>query len=231
MVVNPNTTASMTAAVVAGARAVAGPGTEVVGATPSRGVASVESHVDELWGAVGVLEAVLNGERTGVDGYVIACFGDTGLLGAREAATGPVVGMTEAALYTAAMIAHRFSIITMPLRTMEQAERVVRAVGLGHRCTVRAVDEPVAGVHRGSTHLLELFTSEGRETMQRDAAEAVILGCAGLNDLVDPLQEALGVPVVDGVLAAVTMVEGLLAQGLSTSRTSTFAPPERLGPT
>ena len=139
MVVNPNTTASMTAAVVAGARAVAGPGTEVVGATPSRGVASVESHVDELWGAVGVLEAVLNGERTGVDGYVIACFGDTGLLGAREAATGPVVGMTEAALYTAAMIAHRFSIITMPLRTMEQAERVVRAVGLGHRCTVRAV--------------------------------------------------------------------------------------------
>jgi hypothetical protein len=54
-----------------------------------------------------------------------------------------------------------------------------------------------------------------------DDAEAIVLGCAGLTELAAPLADALGVPVVDGVLAAVTMAEGLLAQGLTTSRAST----------
>jgi allantoin racemase len=230
MVVNPNTTASMTEAVVAAARRVASEGTQIVGGTPARGVASIESHVDEAWGALGVLEQVLLGEREGIDAYVVACFGDTGVPAAREVAGGPVVGMTEAALFTAAAIAHRFTIVTMPRRTMEQSDRVVRAIGLEHRCTVRAVEVPVAGVAHGSAHLLEVFAAEGRRALAEDAAEALILGCAGLTDLLVPLQDELGVPVIDGVLAAVTMAEGLLAQGLTTSRASTFAAPERLGP-
>ena len=230
MVVNPNTTASMTDAVVVAARGVASPGTEIVGGTPARGVASIESHVDEAWGALGVLEQVLAGEREGVDAYVIACFGDTGVPAAREVASGPVVGMTEAALMAAALIAHRFAIVTMPRRTIEQSERVVRALGLGHRCAVRAVDVPVSDLEDGSRHLRDLFAAESRRAIDEDGAEAIILGCAGLTDLLVPLRDALGVPVIDGVPAAVTMAEGLLAQGLSTSRASTFAAPERLGP-
>ena len=231
MIVNPNTTVAMTDAVVAAARGVAAPGTELVGATPSRGVDSVESHVDEVWGALGVLERVLAGEAAGdVDAYVIACFGDTGVPAAREVARGPVVGMTEAALATASLLAHRFAIVTMPRRTIEQSDRVVLAMGLGHRCVVRAVDVPVADVGHGSAHLADVFLAEARDAMARDGAEAIVLGCAGLTELAAPLAEALGVPVVDGVLAAVTMAEGLLAQGLTTSRASTFAAPERLGP-
>jgi allantoin racemase len=230
MVVNPNTTASMTDAVVVAARGVASADTEIVGGTPTRGVASVESHVDEAWGALGVLEQVLAGEREGVDAYVIACFGDTGVPAAREVASGPVVGMTEAALMAAALIAHRFAIVTMPRRTIEQSDRVVRALGLGHRCAVRAVDVPVSDVADGSGHLLELFAAESLRAIDQDDAEAIILGCAGLTDLLIPLRDALGVPVIDGVPAAVTMAEGLLAQGLTTSRASTFAAPERLGP-
>lgn len=230
MIVNPNTSAAMTASVVAAARGVASAGTEIVGGTSSRGVASIESHVDEVWGSLGVLEQVRLGENDRVDAYVIACFGDTGVPAARELARGPVVGMTEAALFTGAVIAHRFAIVTMPRRTMEQSDRVVRAVGLEHRCIVRAVDVPVSDVEHGSGHLLDVFAVEGRMAIEQDGAEAIILGCAGLTDLVRPLQDALGVPVIDGVLAAVTMAEGLLAQGLTTSRASTFAAPERLGP-
>jgi allantoin racemase len=230
MIVNPNTTAAMTAAVVTAARRVAARGISVVGATPSVGVSAVESNVDEIWGAVGVVEQVQLGERTGADGYVIACFGDTGVAAARELAAGPVVGMTEAALLTAALVAARFTVITMPRRTREQSHRVVQALGLGHRCTVRAVDEPVAGVAHGSLHLLDTFVTEGRRALHEDGAEAVVLGCAGLTDVVAPLHDALGVPVIEGVAAAVTMVEGLLAQGLTTSRAATFAAPERVRP-
>jgi allantoin racemase len=230
MVINPNTSAEMTDAVVRAAQRVAAPGTTITGGTPSRGVSEIESHVDEVWGAAGVIEQVLAGERAGASGYVIACFGDTGVPAAREIAAGPVAGMTEAALMTAALIAHRFAIVTMPRRTIEQSDRVVRTVGLAHRCAVHAVDVPVSQVTGGSTHLLDLFVAEGRRALDGFGAEAIVLGCAGLTGLVDPLGEALGVPVIDGVLAAVTMVEGLLAQGLTTSRASTFAAPLRLGP-
>jgi allantoin racemase len=216
--------------VVTAARRIAAAGTEIIGATPDRGVASIESHVDEVWGSLGVVEQVNAGERVGVDAYVIACFGDTGVPAARELGRGPVVGMTEAALLAAAVIAHRFAIITMPRRTLEQSDRVVRTLGLGHRCSVRALDVPVLAVEHGSDHLLEAFAAEGLAALEQDGAEAVILGCAGLSDLAGPLGERLGVPVVDGVLAAVKMAEGLLAQGLTTSRASTFAPPSRLGP-
>lgn len=224
-IVNPNTTESMTRTMLDGARRVARPDTRLVGSTASRGVDSVESNTDEVRGALAALEQVRAGEAAGSDGYVIACFGDTGLAAAKETARGPAVGMTEAALFSAAMVAARFTIVTLPLRTREQSYRVLRETGLGHRCTVRAIEEPVTEVHEGSLHLLESVLAEARKGVTEDAAEALVLGCAGLADLVEPLTKALGMPVIEGVAAAVTMVEGLLAQGLSTSRAGTYAPP------
>jgi len=224
-IVNPNTTESMTTAVVSAAGPAARPGTQLLGVTARHGVPAIESHTDEVWGALAVLTEIERLEQTATppDAYVIACFGDTGLAGAREVAAGPVVGMTEAALSTAALLAHRFSIITMPRRTLEQSDRVVRTLGLGHRCTVRAVDEPVSEVEHGSVHLLDLFVAEALLAVRHDGAEAIILGCAGLADLVGPLQDRLGIPVVEGVSAAVALADGLLAQGLHTSRAQTWA--------
>jgi allantoin racemase len=230
LIVNPNTTVAMTASVVAAAQRVAQPDTVLLGATAGWGSHSIESHLDEVWGAAAVAELVEAAEPEGIDAYVIACFGDTGLPAAQEIAAGPVVGMTEAALFTAALVAHRFTIVTMPRRTLEQSDRVVRALGLGHRCVVRAVDVAVSQVHTGSGQLLELFIEQGRQAMARDDAEALILGCSGLADLVEPLQEALGIPVIEGVAAGVAMAQGLLAQGLSTSRANTRARPERRRP-
>ncbi|RFA06732.1 hydantoin racemase [Subtercola boreus] len=215
-VVNPNTTRTMTDTVLASAGAAARPDTTLVGITPTSGTPSIESHVDEVWGALSVLTEIrqLESGAERVDAYVVACFGDTGVAAARELADVPVVGMTEAALMTAALLASRFSIITMPRRTRDQSDRVVRSLGLGHRCVVRAIDEPVTGIANGSLHLLDDFAAEGRRAVEQDDAGAIVLGCAGLADLVDPLGTLLGVPVVEGVAAAVTMAEGLVAQRL-----------------
>lgn len=224
-IVNPNTTKSMTNAVVASAQKSVRRSTKLLAITPETGVASVESHVDEAWGALSVLREVERCEARSPtpDAYVVACFGDTGVAAAREAAGGPVIGMTEAALLTAVLIAHRFTVITMPPRTTSLTDAVVRAIGLEHRCTVRAVDEPVAELAGGALHLLDLFIHEGRRALVEDRAEAIILGCAGLADLVEPLQRKLAVPVVEGVAAAAVIAEGLLAQGVATSRASTWA--------
>jgi allantoin racemase len=101
VVINPNTTASMTRKIGEAARAVAAPGTKIVACNPAGGPVSIEGHYDEAVSAVGVLEEVLRGEAEGADGYVIACFGDPGLLAAREAARGPVLGIAEAAMHAA----------------------------------------------------------------------------------------------------------------------------------
>ncbi|MGI4894858.1 MAG: aspartate/glutamate racemase family protein [Janthinobacterium lividum] len=224
-VLNPNASAPMTQAVLTAARAVARAGTTVTASHSERIPASVETHVDEVFGALGVLEQVERGERDGVEGYVVACFGDTGVPAARELARGPVVGMTEAALQAAALIAYRFTVITMPPRTIAMTDRVVQSLGLSHRCTVRAVDVAVADIEAGAGPAFDVFADQARQALADDGAEAVVLGCAGLTDLVTALAQALGVPVVDGVAAATTAVEGLLAQGLSTSRASTWAAP------
>jgi allantoin racemase len=77
------------------------------------------------------------------------------------------------------------------------------------------VDVPVADLEGGAAHLTEMFLEHGRRAIAEDDAGALILGCAGLTELVEPLTAALGIPVIDGVVAAVPMVEGLVAQGLS----------------
>lgn len=222
-VINPNTSAELTAAITAAARAVAPVGVEIRGVQPEVGVASVESHTEEQFAAVGVLEQVRRHDAD-TDAFVVACFGDTGVAAAREAATGPVVGMTEAALQTACLVAERFVVITLPPRTAAHSHRVVRALGLDHRCVVKAVDTGVADLLDGSTHLLDAFAAAARAARDEDGAEAVVLGCAGLADLVGPLSEAIGMPVVDGVAAAVGLAASLLAMGVGTSRAQTFAP-------
>jgi allantoin racemase len=220
-VINPNTSAELTDAITAAAQANSGAGVTVTGVHPSVGVPSVESHAEEAIAAVGVLEQV-RAHQGDTDAFVVACFGDTGVPAAREVATCPVVGMTEAALQTACLVAHRFVVVTLPPRTVAHSDRVVRELGLGHRCTVIAVDVPVAELLGGSTHLLEAFARAAREAISGDRAEAVVLGCAGLADLVDPLSRELGVPVIDGVAAAVGIAAGLVAMGLNTSRANTF---------
>jgi allantoin racemase len=229
-IINPNTTASFTERCLVAGRAVAARDTLIVAGHPSSGVASVESHVDEATATLGVIEQVRAGEADKVDGYVIACFGDTGLEAAREVATGPVVGMTEAALYAAALVAPVFSIVTLPPRTRIFAERVLWHAGLERRCPkVRAIDIAVLDCDDEAAVVMEPFVAEARRAILEDHAEAIVLGCAGLQPLVEPLSATLGVPVIEGVAAAVKLVEALLALRLKTSKRGAWGYPPHPG--
>jgi allantoin racemase len=225
-IINPNTTASLTEISLNAGRAVASSGTQLIGGQPATGTPSVECHVDEAVATLGVIEAVLSGESEQVDGYVIACFGDTGLEAAREVATGPVVGMTEAALYAAALIAPVFSIVTLPPRTRVFAERAVLHAGLERRCArIRAIDVDVRECEDDTAKVFDAFVIEAKRAIEEDHAEAIILGCAGLEPFVEPLTEKLQVPVIEGVAAAVKLVEALLALHLTTSKKGAWGYP------
>jgi allantoin racemase len=224
-IINPNTTTSFTELSLNAGRAVAGPSTQILAGQPSTGTRSVECHVDEAVATLGVIEAVQAGEADRMDGYVIACFGDTGLDAAREVAAGPVVGMTEAALYAAALIAPVFSIVTLPRRTRIFAERAVWHAGLDRRAKVRAIDVDVQDCEYETSKVFDAFVAEATRAIEEDHAEAIILGCAGLEPLLGPLVERLRVPVIEGVAAAVKMVEALLALRLTTSKAGAWGYP------
>src|SRR2546421_693662 len=85
--------------------------TVVHGCNPRFGPVSIEGFYDEAISGLGVIDEVRRSADAGYDAYVIACFGDPGLYAAREVATGPVVGIAEAAFHFASLLAPSFSIV------------------------------------------------------------------------------------------------------------------------
>ena len=133
-VINPNTTESMTETIAAAARAIAAPGTEIAATTARSGAVSLEGHYDEAMSVVGLVEAIT--EDPNADAYVIACFGDPGLLAAREIAAGPVLGIAEAAMHAASFVSTGFSVVTTLERTRIIAEHLVRNYGMEHHLSL-----------------------------------------------------------------------------------------------
>ncbi|NJR39852.1 MAG: aspartate/glutamate racemase family protein [Leptolyngbyaceae cyanobacterium CSU_1_4] len=223
-VINPNTTVSMTDKIGAVARSVASSGVEIITCNPESGPAAIEGHYDEAVGTVGLLDEICKGETEGIDGYVIACFGDPGLLAARELAKGPVLGIAEAAMHAASFISTGFSIVTTLGRTRVIAQRLVHNYGMTPFCRkVRAIDLPVLSLETPDARAAIL--QECRLALEEDHCGAIILGCGGMADLSAQLSQELGVPVIEGVSVAVKLVEVLVSLGLKTSKVGDLAYP------
>jgi allantoin racemase len=224
LVINPNTSDTMTALIEASARKVVSPGTEVRAVHPAMGPASIESHYDEALAVPGILAEIAG--TPDVDGYVIACFGDPGLDAARELAAGPVVGIAEAAMRTATYLGRGFSVVTTLGRTRGRALDLAAHYGCARSClAVRAVEIPVLELEDPASDATARITAECHAAVADDGADAIVLGCAGMADLAARLTGEVGVPVIDGVAAAVRTVESLVALGLRTGARGEFARP------
>lgn len=225
-VINPNTTRAMTDTIGAAASAVAAPGTRITASQPSSGPVSIESHFDEAVSAVGVIEEVLAGEREGTDAYIIACFGDPGLNAARELTRAPVIGIAEAAFHVASLISTRFSVVTTLPRTLIIAEHLLDSYGFSHNCRrVRAADIPVLELEDNPDVALERIIEECLRAKREDNIGAIVLGCGGMADLTPQITEAVGLPIVEGVTAAVKLAEAIVGLGLGTSKFGDLAFP------
>lgn len=224
VLVNPNTTASMTEIALRAAQEVAAPGTVLVGRTSPTGPASIESHVDESLCVPGLLQAVA--EETDADAFVVACFGDPGVEAVRELTGVPVVGIAEAAMKSATLLGRTFSVVTTLERTIGRARDLVTRHGLTAQCAgLHACDIPVLELETDPDGTYDRLLKVSAEVLRHDACDVLVLGCAGMADLPGRLAAELGVPVVDGVAAATTMAEGLVRQGLVPRREGELAPP------
>ncbi len=225
-VVNPNTTAAMTAKIAAAARAVALPDTIIDARQPAMGPVSIEGFYDEAFAVPGMLGCIREAERDGADAHVIACFDDTGLDAARAAAEAPVIGIGEAGFHMASLIAARFAVVTTLSVSIVPIEHNLRNYGLFERCArVRAAEVPVLFLEERNADAIGKISAEITTAIRDDRAEAIVLGCAGMAALAGELAARHGLPVIDGVAAAVTLAEGLVRLGLKTSRLGPYAAP------
>ena len=226
LVINPNTSEEMTSDIGDAARRYARADTEVETVCPDWGPRSIEGHYEDYVAAVATLD-VIRERADGFDGVVIACFGDPGLPAARELSPVPVVGIAEASMLTACMVAHRFSIVTVLPRVKPFLEDVVRYHGLESRCaSIRTTPLSVLDCERDPAAAEREIVKASRAAIADDGAEAICLGCAGMGPLDKAVQGQIGVPVLDGTACAVKLLEGIVDYGLFTSRVAAYKEPE-----
>ena len=222
LIVNPNSTASMTRNIAEVARDVARPDTEIIAVNPDHGPGSIEGFYDIALSLPGLLREV--DRHRDVDAVVIACFDDTGLDALRCAVDVPVIGIGEAAYHAASFLACRFSVITTLVRSVPGLEANLVRYGLAVRCArVRATDIPVLDLERNDSGTIDRISNEIRAAIAEDHAEAIVLGCAGMADLMHRLTLQHGLPVIDGVSCAVTFAEALYSARLKTSKIGAYA--------
>lgn len=225
-VINPNSTASMTAQIGRAAHRAASAGTVIDLVTAIGTPISIEGYADEALSVPAMLAGIRAAEERGAMGHVIACFDDPGLSAAREAAAGPVIGICQAALQVAMTLASRFSIVTTLPRSVPIIEDLADAYGAGRRCRrVRAIDLPVLALDEDIDRSHALISAEIHAARREDGAEAVVLGCAGMAELCERLTQETGVVVIDGVTAAVKQAEALIGMGYRTSKLGGYAWP------
>jgi allantoin racemase len=225
LVVNVNTSASMTATIAEAARRVVAATTEVVALTPRFGPESVEGHFESYLSAVGVMDAVASYEGP-FDAVVQAGFGEHGREGLQELVDVPVVDITEAAAHTACLLGRRYGVVTTLQRAVPMIEDRLRLAGLDARCAgIRASGLGVLQLEEELPAVVPALVDQAKRLVEEDGAEVLCLGCAGMAGLDEAVSAATGVPVVDGVASAALLAEALVLQGLRTSRAGAYAAP------
>ncbi|MEB3372397.1 aspartate/glutamate racemase family protein [Saccharopolyspora mangrovi] len=225
LVVNVNTTKSITDSIGEQAASVAAPGTEIVPLTPSFGAESVEGNYESYLAAIAVMETV-RAYPEPFDAVIQAGYGEHGREGLQELLDVPVVDITEAAASTAQFVGRTYSVVTSLDRTVPLIEDRLRAAGLSDRCaSVRASGLAVLDLERDPQAAVDAIAEQAVRAVRDDRAEAICLGCGGMAGLAERVVARTGVPVIDGVTAAVTIAESLVRLGLKTSKVRTYAPP------
>ena len=208
VVINPNSTVAVTAAMdegLAPLRLPGGPAIECL--TLAEGPPGIESQSDAD-GVIAPLCRAIRARDNDAAAFVVACFSDPGLHSAREATRKPVLGIAECGILTALTLGQRFGIIAILARSVPRHLRYVGAMGLTGRL---AGDLPIGlGVTELAQEAVTLKRMIETGTRLRDdkGADVLVMGCAGMARYRGRLQSALGIPVVEPTQAAVTMAIG-----------------------
>ena len=227
MVINPNSSETVTGAIMESARRAAAAGTELVAVTTKGGTRNIDSAIaDYLSGAYMIrtcLDAVAVHQP---DAVVLAGFGRVGIDALKEALAMPIVSIAEASMAMACLLGHRFTTLTMLQQFIPYQQDLVRLFGFEAKCaSVRAININVEECVTDRERTLRELQDQIRRIVAEDGAEVVILACAGLCGYDAELSRLAGIPVLDPAAVGVKVAESLVGLGLAHSKIRKFAPP------
>ena len=212
VIINPNSTASMTEAMLSQARAAA-PTVHFEGWTSHAGPPAIQGPEDGATAIPPLLDLVSAAIRSGAQGIIIGCFDDTGLPEAQRMASCPVLGIGQASYHYAALRDWRFSVVTTLEVSVPVIEDNIRTHNLApYLGRVRASDVPVLALETDTDGASRLIAEESKRAAAEDGIDAVILGCAGMVQVIDDVGAALSIPAIDPVACTVRCMSWLIAQ-------------------
>jgi allantoin racemase len=231
LVINPNSSETVTGAIMESARRGASPGTELIGVTTKGGARNVDSAFGDYLAGGFMIRTCLEAVSVHApDGVVLAGFGRVGIDALKEALAVPVVSIAEASMATACLLGHRFTTLTMLQQFVPYQQDLVRYFGFEAKCaSVRAININVEECVTDRDRTLRELKAQIQGIVAEDRAEVVILACAGLCGYDAELTKLAGIPVLDPVAVGVKVAEGLVGLGLCHSKVRKFAlPPQPL---
>ena len=225
LVVNANTTQSVTDAVAAEARRAASSGTEILPLTGAFGARVITTRAENAVAEHALLDGLAR-HAGGYDAVLVAVSYDTGLRAARELMPVPVVGMTEAALFTAAMVGGRFGLVVFGKSGAPLYREVVEGHGLaGRLAAIRPIEATALDVFKDRAAVENRIEEAALRLVREDGADSVVLSGAAMAGMARTLAERVPAPVVDGIAAGVAMAEALVRLGLRKAREGSYAAP------
>lgn len=202
VIINPNSTVSMTEAMLATARETA-PEVVIEGWTSHDGPPSIEGPEDGEASVPPLLVLVQKASEQGASAIIIGCFDDTGLDAARKIAACPVVAIGQAAYHLAVLAGARFSVVTTLAVSIPTLEENIRRYGLTSQLArVRASAVPVLELETNPEASRKKVLEEVARAASQDNVDSIILGCAGMVDLHEARRPSDAVHLIDGVRAA-----------------------------
>ena len=231
LLVNPNTSAFVTAAVTAEAERAAAPGTEIRGVTGEMGASIIGCRSENAIGTHSAMELAA-AHADDCDAVLLAVSFDSALAELRELLAVPVVGMTEAAMLTACMVGDRFALLSFGDRAMPLYERLAHIYGLRDRFAgAFALRQLTPEELRDPGIIIPLIKEEAARTIERTRAEAIILAGAVFAGLARDLRDEVPVPVLDGISCGVAMAEMLVRLDLAKPTAGSYRHPRAQGMT
>jgi len=227
LVINPNSSETVTAAIMESARRAATSGTTLIGATTKGGTRNIDCAFGDYLSGAAMIRTCLEAVTLHTpDAVILAGFGRVGIDALKEALTVPVVSISEASMAVACLLGHRFTTLTMLQQFIPYQQDLVRLFGFEAKCaSVRAININVEECVKDRTRTLAELTEQILAAVREDRAEVVILACAGLCGYERELSQRAGVPVLDPVAVGVKVAESLVGLELAHSKIRKFAPP------
>lgn len=229
MVINPNTSLSMTDHIRDELMPIKRKDTELTVVCPDKGPETIESAYDEAYAIPPTLDLVKKANQDGYDAVILACFSDPGLHAAREVSSIPVIGIEESSFHVAAMLGARFSIMTPRKARIPTKREEVHGFGLDYYlASVRSLDLSVAETDADPEKTKQRVFEEAKIAVEQDGAEVIILGCAGMAGYAPELEEKLNIKIIDPTAVALKIAEAIVDLDLTHSKIGIYAtPPEK----